>query len=128
MWYLITVLFYSIYPPFIGETACLEYNDITPVVYFGFLGIQSSFLLLSSFLTSSSLFSSPLKPMILISLFSISNRIKSPSSINAIGPPSAASGETCPIAGPLLAPEKRPSVIRAIDLFYSSSEEIASVV
>jgi len=39
----------------------------------------------------------------------------SPSSTSAIGPPTAASGETCPIEAPRLAPEKRPSVIRATD-------------
>lgn len=37
----------------------------------------------------------------------------SPSSTNAIGPPTAASGETCPIQAPLEAPENLPSVIRA---------------
>ena len=36
----------------------------------------------------------------------------SPSSTNAIGPPSAASGEICPIEIPRDAPEKRPSVIK----------------
>ena len=41
--------------------------------------------------------------------------IISPSSTNAIGPPTAASGETCPIDAPLEAPEKRPSVINATD-------------
>jgi hypothetical protein len=30
-------------------------------------------------------------------------------------PPAAASGETCPIAAPLVAPENLPSVIRATD-------------
>ena len=38
----------------------------------------------------------------------------SPSSINAIGPPTAASGETCPMDAPRLAPEKRPSVLEKI--------------
>ena len=46
---------------------------------------------------------------------SISIAIISPSSTNAIGPPTAASGETCPIQAPLEAPEKRPSVIRATE-------------
>ena len=39
----------------------------------------------------------------------------SPSSTKAIGPPTAASGDTCPIDAPRLAPEKRPSVISATD-------------
>ena len=39
----------------------------------------------------------------------------SPSSINAIGPPTAASGDTCPMEAPLDAPEKRPSVIKATE-------------
>ena len=37
----------------------------------------------------------------------------SPSSTSAIGPPTAASGDTCPMDAPLDAPEKRPSVISA---------------
>ena len=39
----------------------------------------------------------------------------SPSSINATGPPTAASGDTCPIEAPRDAPLKRPSVISATD-------------
>ena len=39
----------------------------------------------------------------------------SPSSTNAIGPPTAASGDTCPMDAPLDAPEKRPSVINATE-------------
>ena len=39
--------------------------------------------------------------------------IISPSSTKAIGPPTAASGETCPIEAPRDAPENRPSVIKA---------------
>ena len=39
----------------------------------------------------------------------------SPSSTSAIGPPTAASGETCPIDAPLDAPLKRPSVMRATE-------------
>jgi len=39
----------------------------------------------------------------------------SPSSTSAIGPPTAASGETCPMDAPRLAPENLPSVIRATD-------------
>ncbi len=50
------------------------------------------------------------------SLLEISILIISPSSIIPIGPFSAASGETCPIAAPLVAPEKRPSVRRATSL------------
>ena len=33
----------------------------------------------------------------------------------AIGPPSIASGDICPMHGPLVPPEKRPSVINATD-------------
>ena len=39
----------------------------------------------------------------------------SPSSTSAIGPPTAASGDTCPIDAPLDAPLKRPSVISATE-------------
>ena len=41
--------------------------------------------------------------------------IISPSSTRAIGPPTAASGDTCPIDAPLDAPLNRPSVISATD-------------
>ena len=41
--------------------------------------------------------------------------IVSPFSSMAIGPASAASGATCPIQGPLVAPENLPSVMRATD-------------
>ena len=43
----------------------------------------------------------------------MSMEIISPSSTRAIFPPTAASGDTCPMEAPLDAPEKRPSVIRA---------------
>ena len=36
--------------------------------------------------------------------------------MKAIGPPKAASGATCPIEAPRVAPEKRPSVIKATSL------------
>ena len=39
----------------------------------------------------------------------------SPSCTRAMGPPTAASGETWPMDAPLEAPEKRPSVISATD-------------
>ena len=45
-----------------------------------------------------------------------------------MGPPSAASGETWPMAGPLLAPENRPSVSSAMEAESAGSEEMASVV
>ena len=41
--------------------------------------------------------------------------MKSPSRTSAIGPPSAASGLTCPMHAPRVAPEKRPSVSSATD-------------
>ena len=47
---------------------------------------------------------------------SMSMEMTSPSWTSAMGPPAAASGLTCPMAGPLVAPEKRPSVISAQDL------------
>ena len=45
--------------------------------------------------------------------FFTSIEIKSPSSTRAIGPPSWASGVTCPIRKPWEPPEKRPSVMSA---------------
>ena len=77
---------------------------------------------------SSGVFFSPLTPIIRRILAGISISIKSSSSIRAIGPPYAASGDTWPMAGPLEAPEKRPSVMSAMLFDSSSSEEIASVV
>lgn len=41
--------------------------------------------------------------------------IRSPSLTKAIGPPTRASGTTCPMMNPRLAPENRPSVIKAVD-------------
>ena len=45
----------------------------------------------------------------------MSMEIISPSSTRAIFPPTAASGDTCPMEAPLDAPEKRPSVIKATE-------------
>jgi hypothetical protein len=58
--------------------------------------------------------------MIFSFLAGISISIKSPSSTKAIGPPSTASGDTCPIAGPRVAPEYLPSVIKAVEVFNST--------
>ena len=74
-----------------------------PVLTFGSLGVHASLRFASS---SSDTFT-------LIVLAGISIAIISPSSIRAIGPPVAASGETWPIDAPLDAPQKRPSVINA---------------
>ena len=46
----------------------------------------------------------------------MSMTISSSSSTKANGPPTIASGETCPMQGPLVPPEKRPSVIKATEL------------
>ena len=43
-------------------------------------------------------------------------RIRSPSLTKAIGPPSTASGETCPTHSPVLPPLNRPSVNSRVDL------------
>ncbi len=53
----------------------------------------------------------------------ISISMISPFSTSAIGPPTAASGETCPMAAPRVAPEKRPSVIRCDGAAESSSHD-----
>lgn len=52
----------------------------------------------------------------LIVLLSESMMIRSPSLTRAIGPPILASGTTWPIINPRLAPENRPSVIKAVEL------------
>lgn len=51
----------------------------------------------------------------LIVRVSESMTIRSPSLTSAIGPPTRASGTTWPIINPRLAPEKRPSVIKAVE-------------
>ncbi len=56
---------------------------------------------------------------------SVSMVIVSPSRTRAIGPPTAASGATWPMTKPWLAPEKRPSVIRATSL---SSRPLSAAV
>ena len=48
--------------------------------------------------------------------------------MKAMGPPAAASGLTWPMAAPRVAPEKRPSVIRATEPLIRSSQTMASVV
>ena len=126
--YSLSIIPYSIYPPFIGETAFSENIFNIPDSYLFALGFQDSLRLASILSISSKATLSPLIPTNCNILFSISISIKSFSSTNAIGPPTAASGETCPIAGPLDAPENLPSVIRAILADNSLSDEIASVV
>ena len=121
-------ILYSIYPPFIGETALSAKSLRTPFLYLFSFGFQAFFLSARIFSTSSSVFLSPFIPTTFITLLGILISIKSFSSTRAIGPPSAASGEMCPIAGPLAAPENLPSVNSAIDAPYSASDAIASVV
>ncbi len=60
-------------------------------------------------------------------LFEMFMLIISPSSMTAMGPPAMASGEACPMHGPLLAPENLPSVIRAVVLLSFSLLAMASV-
>ena len=55
----------------------------------------------------------------LISLISRSIIISSPFSINAISPPKAASGPTCPITKPTEPPENLPSVISPTTILFS---------
>mmetsp|Transcript_21366 Transcript_21366/g.39993 ORF Transcript_21366/g.39993 Transcript_21366/m.39993 type:complete len:324 (-) Transcript_21366:35-1006(-) len=51
-----------------------------------------------------------------ITLLATSITMGSPVSTSAMGPPTAASGETCPMMNPCEPPENRPSVIRATSL------------
>ena len=73
-----------------------------PVVTFGSRGCHFAFLACIS--SSETLISSFSSGMLMLMI--------SPSSTSAIGPPTAASGDTCPMDAPLDAPLKRPSVIR----------------
>ena len=111
-----------------GETAFFVNKPRAPVVYLGGRGCQHSFRRASSAVISSSVASWPCSPQMRSTRPGMSTWIRSPSSTRAMGPPSAASGDTWPMAGPLLAPEKRPSVMSAIEAESSGSEEMASVV
>ena len=110
-----------------GDTACSEKILSTPEVYFAGFGCHLARRVARIASISAGVFSSPFTPTIASTRAGISMRIRSPSSTSAIGPPLAASGETWPMAGPVDAPEKRPSVIRAIERPSSLSDEIASV-
>ncbi len=77
-----------------------------PVVTFGSRGCHFAFLACIS--SSETLISSFSSGMLMLMI--------SPSSTSAIGPPTAASGDTCPMDAPLDAPLKRPSVIRATEI------------
>ena len=111
-----------------GETACSEKIFSTPEGYFGCIGCHFARRSARIASISSGVFGSPFTPTIASTRSGTSMRIRSPSSTSAIGPPSAASGDTCPIDGPVDAPENHPSVISAIVRPSSLSEEIASEV
>jgi len=88
--------------PWLPEVTILEYRYNQPVFTRGsgaFQAARRTFNSASERSTSSS-------------RFSMSMRIRSPGRSKAIGPPTAASGETCPMQAPWVAPEKRPSVMR----------------
>ena len=102
-----------------GLAACSLKRRRTPFLYLGSLGFQFFLLSARTASISSMDFLSPLMPMMFNFLSSTSISIRSPSSTRAMGPPSTASGLQCPITGPVEAPEKRPSVMRAM-LFPSS--------
>jgi len=61
-----------------------------------------------------------------ILLVAESMMMRSPSFTSAIGPPTRASGTTWPMINPRLAPENRPSVIRAVE-FANPAPAIAPV-
>lgn len=108
--------------PFHGGDAivCINIKDSFLYCDSGF--IQCARLSDRIFSISSTLLSILSVPIISNVLAGISIRIKSSFSTKAIGPPSEASGDTCPIAGPRVAPEKRPSVINAMVSTNSGSE------
>src|SRR3990172_2339904 len=89
--------------PFPAELTSFAYRERYPLVIFGRGGFHwESLFPISSSETRRS-----------ILLLGMSIRIRSPFRIAPIGPPSIASGEMCPIQGPLVPPENLPSVIRA---------------
>ena len=96
---------YFIYPPVIADVASRWYKPNTP---FGPFKLILTPLDLRRAMTSSiscGVLYELLIPTIFNFLFGMSISIRSSSSTKAIVPPSAASGEICPIAGPLVAPE-----------------------
>ena len=86
-----------------AEDTSRAYFAITPDVYGGFGGFHRARLRASS---AEERRASRRR-------FVTSNAIRSPSRSSAIGPPTAASGATCPAISPCVAPEKRPSVSNA---------------
>ncbi len=97
--------YWSTAPRFAGPTAAAY---LVRTLLSGFVrGFHPDFLL--------SISSIPISRLIVLEMRSID--MVSPSFTNAIGPPAAASGATCPIHGPLVPPENRPSVIRATRLY-----------
>ncbi len=90
-------------PPVLALVTSLEYRARYPVFTFGSKPFHSALRFSHS---SSGTCTSKIR-------FSMSTMTWSPFSTNASGPPSAASGDTCPIERPRDAPEKRPSVISA---------------
>ena len=88
--------------PLFPEVTMAAYLARYPVVTFGSRGCHFAFLACIS--SSETLISSFSSGMLMLMI--------SPSSTSAIGPPTAASGDTCPMDAPLDAPLKRPSVIR----------------
>ena len=90
-----------------GRRYCVYKYQGFPFLYCDSGFIQCARLSDRIFSISSTLLSILSVPIISNVLAGISIRIKSSFSTKAIGPPSEASGDTCPIAGPRVAPEKR---------------------
>ena len=122
--------------PFDSEEACIDavlHHRVQPgdavfIRYEGPRGSGMPEMFYTSEAISSGDFSSPFTPTMSSVRFSTSRRIRSSSSTRAMGPPAWASGLQWPMTGPVEAPEKRPSVMRAMLLPSSLSEEMASEV
>src|SRR3989339_843107 len=91
--------------PLSADVTHLAYLASMPCVIFGLGGVHFALRFASN---SFAIFISNFR-------LGMSRTISSPSSTIARGPPTIASGDTCPIQGPWVPPEKRPSVTSATD-------------
>src|SRR6185437_10360094 len=107
--------------------ATREYSERIPLSCRGSSGFQMRLRSSSMASTPSGARCSPLTPTISSSRRGTLISIRSPSSTRAIGPPSIASGATCPMHGPFMAPEYRPSVTIAVVVFKAASLERMAV-
>src|SRR5262249_52257631 len=107
--------------PCAASLAMRSYSDRIPWLWRGGRGDHRAGRSARISVTSSSGRRSPSTPTTARLRSGTLSSIRSFSSISAIGPPSSASGATCPMHGPRIAPEYRPSVTIAVVWFSTGS-------